>query len=61
MRTSPWGWPEAISSSTAVRIRAMPDLSSAPSRVVPSVTIRCLPLLRVREGNSLSRMTMFFS
>ena len=39
----------------------MPDLSSAPSRVVPSVTIRCLPLLWVREGNSLSRMTMFFS
>ena len=31
-------------SSAAVRISAMPALSSAPSRVVPSVTIRCLPI-----------------
>ena len=34
------------------------DAGFAPRRVVPSVTIKCLPRLRVRLGKSDSRMTM---
>ena len=37
----------------------MPALSSAPSSVVPSVTIRCLPMLRLRIGKSSGLSTVF--
>ena len=37
----------------------MPALSSAPRRVVPSVTMRCLPSFFLRLGKSLTRMTRF--
>ena len=43
MQSLPWGSFFLIRVSAAVRISATPDLSSAPSRVVPSVVMRVSP------------------
>ena len=44
--------------SAAVRISATPDLSSAPSRVVPSVVMRVSPFSSFRKGKVEVFMTM---
>ena len=45
-----------ISSSAAVRISAIPALSSAPRSVVPSVVISVLPLYVFNLGKSLTEI-----
>ena len=47
-----------IISSTAVMISAIPALSSAPRRVVPSVVINVRPLKSARYGNSFTERTL---
>ena len=57
MRILPWGasgW--VIQYSAAVMISATPALSSAPSRVVPSVWIRVWPSKSFNSGKSATRM-----
>ena len=49
--TPPWGSPRFIRRSQTVRISAIPALSSAPSRVVPSVVMRVWPRQAMRSGN----------
>ena len=44
--------------SAAVRISETPALSSAPSRVVPSVVMRVSPLSSFRKGKVETFMTM---
>ena len=44
--------------STAVKISAIPALSSAPSRVVPSEVMRVSPFMEVRKGNTEGFITM---
>ena len=55
--TSPWGLPLSMSLSTADIISATPALSSAPSSVVPSVTISSSPTCFERPGQRASFMT----
>ena len=53
----PWGRPSWIRVSTAVMISATPALSSAPSRVVPSVVMRVSPFIEARKGKSATFIT----
>ena len=57
MASRPWGSPSRMTVSTAVRISAMPALSSAPSRVVPSEVIRVSPFIDARKGKALTFIT----
>ena len=57
MHSLPWGAPDCCRVSTAVMISATPALSSAPSRVEPSVVIRVSPFMLARKGKSLTRIT----
>ena len=58
MHSLPWGRPFSSTVSTAVMISATPALSSAPSRVVPSVVIRVSPFIEVRKGKAETFITM---
>ena len=51
MHIFPWGIFSFIILSQAVNISAIPALSSAPKRVVPSVVINVLPFKFFKCGN----------
>ena len=57
MHSLPWGRPWVMTASAAVRISAMPALSSAPNRVVPSVVMRVSPFMEARKGKASTFMT----
>ena len=56
----PWGIFSFIILSHAVIISAIPALSSAPKRVVPSVVIKVLPFKFFKCGNFSTERTVPF-